>query len=733
MMSVNDDQKIQSVDTFPQAPLELGTLSPRLARRNFRALLLRNPNYFGNLADSSFPQVLDIQEDTSFESIGRVGYNPQVDQLRVTITIKQDHGYQGGLCSGGSEEYVRFYLSYDGGESWNDQGMKAVSVFDVPGPKPLDFAVSLQISPKEKTRFLQNLPLVRAILSWNCPPPAHKPHWTPVWGEVKDAEIQIAGSDFILLKVLLAEAKVQFPLETAHRDEMAVPVETVAPRSLSGADLHKLYAGTKVPQHRYLAPWLAASAETSALSGSTAAPATHAKPVKTENGFGGIPDLNLSSLMEKWQKTAGDTKYEQLLCVGLDTNANQLVGIVHLRESIGYGGGPRTTGSTEYVAFWVDWGSGWEYVGTTSVTVHDFNIIPANGIDYNVFLPIDLVSHGRPSKEGPKTVRVRGVLSWSVLPSTTDPYALTVWGNALESRVLIPVGPAIEAGQQVPVLTAVGDVEVSKIGSDGRISNVITVTTGMHCAKAPFGGRITLAGQISNPDPGLKYRIMKAPHGSSAFEPLVSEPAGLTLNVSSFTGGTWTQSEQTFHADAEGYYPYQDYAPDHFVEGQLLGVWSTTATDSGQAYDLRVDLKGASGSDVRGNRVTVLVNNQTPVAVIAPSLPHSGTLQVGDTLTGTFTARSADFGSFRFNVLPAGPAHGSLPVPSFGVAAAFGGEVSDPGTTKGHFTLDTTDMRPGEYSLTLGVWDRTNVDSGHTSNYSQSSITFRLEPGGDVQ
>jgi hypothetical protein len=31
------------------------------------------------------------------------------------------------------------------------------------------------------------------------------------------------------------------------------------------------------------------------------------------------------------------------------------------------------------------------------------------------------------------------------------------------------------------------------------------------------------------------------------------------------------------------------------------------------------------------------------------------------------------------------------------------------------------------YSLTLGVWDRTNVNSGQTSNYHQESVGFCLD------
>lgn len=160
--------------------ISLARLSPELARRNLRALLLANPNYFGNVTGSSFKAVLHIQEDTTYERLGCFGYSPELKQLRATITINQTEGYSGNIRANGSEEYVRFYLSSDDGKTWQDQGMTAVNVFDAPGPKPVEHAVALEIDPEEEF-CIQNLPKVRAILSWNWAPPAGAPNWTPVW------------------------------------------------------------------------------------------------------------------------------------------------------------------------------------------------------------------------------------------------------------------------------------------------------------------------------------------------------------------------------------------------------------------------------------------------------------------------------------------------------------------------------------------------------------------------
>lgn len=719
-------------DHNPADKISINKLPPEIARQNFHALLLANPNFFGNLPESPYKPVLSIKGDTAYESIGCVGYNPQLAQLRATININLASGYSGGICSNGSQEYVRFYLSYDNGTTWQDQGLKAVNVFDVPGPKPLEYAVSLQISPIEKFCFLQNLPRVRAILSWNSPPPAASPNWTPVWGNVVDAQIQIEGFELIILGELLAEAKVKLPEQIAQVIDPLQPVQLTPPKPLPPVELHRLYANGNVPQHRFLAPAIAATAGSPALASIPRSAIAGIVLNKPSEIFVGIPDINLAALIEQWLNTNGDTTYEQLDCVGLDPNTSQLVGILELKQSNGYSGGPCTAGSKEFVAFWVDWGSGWEYAGTTSVLVHDYNIVAPNKLEYNVFLPVDLLSHQKPCKAGPQTAKVRAVLSWETPPSTSDPYASVVWGNAKEGLILVPPGETIGTGQQVPVLSAVGDVPTSKIASTGRITDAVTITTGVHYVDAPFGGRITLAGMISNPTPGLKYRIMKAPHGSSAFTPVVNEPGGLTLTINTFSGGFWTQSQQTIHADADGYYTYQDYSPDHFVEGNILGVWNTTSADSGYAFDLRVDLYGAPGPDIESNVVTVLVNNQAPVAVLSASFGECGKISTSATqpaITGTFTATASDFGSFGFTILPPGPAHGVLPSPASGSSVKLGGTISDPGLSGQAFSLTTTGMDPCGYSVTLGVWDRTNVNSGQTSNYAQDSFGFCLQTG----
>ena len=464
----------KSVAPSTQPALELialARLSPELARQNLRALLLANPNYFGNVTGSSFKAVLNIQEDTTYESIGAVGYNPQLEQLRATINIKQSSGYSGDLSTRGSEEYVRFYLSYDGGSTWRDQGSQALKVFDAPGPKPLEFAVTLQISPRNKFCFVQHLVRVRAILSWNSPPPPGSPNWTPVWGNVVESQIQIDGSQFIPHRTVLSTTDLERPEELAHAFELEQSIKTAAPKKLSPFELHMLYADKTVPQHRYLSPMLARAAS---LPERTSLSAVLSKTSKDTNSSSTSPGHDLSSLVETWLNTRGDTAFEGLSCLGLDLSTSQLIAIIDIKQSAGYSGGPCTAGSKEFVAFWVDWGVGWEYAGTTSVVVHDSNPLPVGALRYSVVLPVDLRSHAKTRRNGPHFAKVRAVLSWSTPPSTTNPYARAVWGNSVEGLVQIPP-------KHISAVTAVSDVDLEQVRNDGNddyITNAATITTG---------------------------------------------------------------------------------------------------------------------------------------------------------------------------------------------------------------------------------------------------------------
>jgi len=344
---------------------------------------------------------------------------------------------------------------------------------------------------KDNSRRQGNLTAVCAILPWKTQPAANSPDETPVSGNVQDSQIQIDSYDLIPQYAFLdgAEVKPIDKIKTAI--DPGQSIHAVKPKLLSPAELHQLYDGTSVPQHRYLAPSLTAAVN---------CPAIAPDPAKW---FAGISDINLSGVVGAWLNTNGSTAFEELKCIGLDPNTSQLTGVLTVKQSSGYCGGPSTAGSREFVAFWVDWGSGFQYEGTTSVVVHDFSTLPEAGLEYNVFLPIDLLSRLQSCSKGLKTVKARAVLSWNTPPSTIDPCAPVVWGNSLDGLIQISLDQAVSAGNRVPFLAA-GPVDIDRIDAGGRIVHAtIDALTGMAFGPnedAPFGAEIALGSAAADSD-----------------------------------------------------------------------------------------------------------------------------------------------------------------------------------------------------------------------------------------
>jgi hypothetical protein len=174
--------------------IAMALLAPEVARQNLRTLLLANPDYFGRIKGNSFKAVLKIEKDTTFERIAGVHYNSHNETLQATIHLNRGKGYSDGKYGNASQEFVRFYLSYDDGSTWRDQGLHAVDVYDMQGHERSRFTVSAGIHPARTFCFMQNPPMVRVILSWNSAPPADAPDWEPVWGEVFETKVRIDQS-----------------------------------------------------------------------------------------------------------------------------------------------------------------------------------------------------------------------------------------------------------------------------------------------------------------------------------------------------------------------------------------------------------------------------------------------------------------------------------------------------------------------------------------------------------
>jgi hypothetical protein len=360
---------------------------------------------------------------------------------------------------------------------------------------------------KEDSFLREKLPPFHVVFPWKMRPP-DSPERPPLRGCARNA---IDSVDRIPGLIFPDKAKVKLidkiKLPEINPDQSNQSDE---PKTLSPAELHRLYAGTSVPRHRYLAPAL-----TEAVNSPEIAP----HPAKW---LAGIPGIDLSQVVDAWLNTNRSTEYEQLYCIGLDPETGQLTGVIRVKQGSGYSGGPATAGSREYVAFWVDWGLGFQYEGTVSAPVHDFSQLPPAGLEYSISLPCDLLSRAQRCGEAAKTVKVRAVLSWNTPPSTTDPNAPVVWGNILESRIPIPASHAVRAGNQLRrrATASAGDGEIVHTSVNGLIVDAAIKATTGSAFGSHTGLTVVLGGTSARPgatDRDLAIDTSKMDDRSSSF------------------------------------------------------------------------------------------------------------------------------------------------------------------------------------------------------------------------
>ncbi|MDT4966559.1 MAG: hypothetical protein QOJ64_1296, partial [Acidobacteriota bacterium] len=492
-----------------------------IERAQFREMLLQNPNFFGTLTDSSFKVVKAISSNTTFEELKCVGFNPQLDQIEAVIYIKRDTGYGGGICSDGTPEYVRFYVSHNNGAAWHDIGMAQFTAQDIPGTKPLEYAVTQQYKTLRKLCFVENVIKVRAILSWNNPPPPNTPNFSPVWGNVREANVQIAPAFDIKVADIFDQLDLKLSTVALKSLDPAQAIKAAQSKPLGITELQTLYKGNKeVPEHRFLFPTIKKQLDTAFIplapppptiaslkpTVGPPPPVAPPPPTLTSSVSASFADLkiDISKLLDLIAKTDGNTNFEELNCVGLESNTDTLVGVLTVKLKNGYSGPLCSAGSREYVAFWVDWGdgTGWNHAGTTSVIVHDIANLPAGGLQYAVLQPINTLAQRKPCNQGAKTAKVRAILSWEFPPPANNPNFVPTWGNREETLVVLKPGPSVVPGDMKPYFETVGREAVCHINQ----------TTGFATGDRPFGGVVDITGFIiSAPDIGspnpLKYKI----------------------------------------------------------------------------------------------------------------------------------------------------------------------------------------------------------------------------------
>jgi hypothetical protein len=705
-------------------------------RLNFRRLLTANPNYFGNLAESTYKSVKIKKFDTAFEEVTCLGYNPALDLLEATVQIKLPTGYDGAICFAGSTEYVRFYVDYGGG--WVDLAIASFNAHDIPNKldcaekpaKPLAYVVTQPLHPHRNFCFFPELPKVRSILSWNNPPPAGQPNWIPIFGNVIDRHIQVQPRPLFLIdlvKQLPPEALKKLPDLSTIPIEFPIPLPDPSPVEL--AELAKLYhskpegkAGVQaqaVPTHRF-----GHSSIQAAL-----AQGSQMDLLQVADQWKSL-DLDLAKAIAALEETQADVSYEELDCLGLEYNLDRLVATFKVKRPNGYSGSLCTKGSQEYVAFWADWNNTCEYtyLNTVKVNVHDINTIPADGLYYSAVLPVDTIPYRQACKKGPKIARIRAVLSWNTPPSTVDPNALTTWGNLLDAHVQLRPGDPVNPG--TPLISIIGGIGIADINvfGDGMTRPTATFAFGGSAAdpwglsrECPFGELIIVQGP---PVLFQEYRLWARLQGKPLTEQVVKNP----FHVVNWLGvGSWITPNP-----GTGFVSYMDTLSNI---DQVLAHWTPSGDDT---WEIRLEM-ATLGGPVFTSWYTIQLDNTGPrrKPPTPPFEPPEVTCEIhidsggdckdfgsghGSKITGHFTARDPNFGTFSLETLPSSmlPPNPTTPTPSTTQTTTFAAG-GDP------WTLDTSKMKPCGYVVLLQVWDRSILNSvPGQHNYNFYDVGFCL-------
>jgi hypothetical protein len=677
----------------------------------FKSLLLTNQNYFGNLLESKFKTVLPIAGNTYYEELACVGYHPQQERLEAVVYIYQPSGYGTDICGPGTPEYVRFYLSFDNGTTWQDQGMTSFQANNIPagtdGGKRLEYAVSLAVDPKRQLCFVNPLILVRAILSWNNPPPANQPNWMPVWGNRREVPIQVEPRRFFFPKEIFETQKIKLVPGFKEIVDIDSPIPTKM-KVLSLEELAVQYKEKGVPIHRF-----ACKEMTAFVSGKTS--------LSAESFTKLLPNIEINTEIFDllFPKTDGDTSYEELKCIGLDPNSpDTLVGVIQVKKSSGFSGGPCTEGSREYVTFWGDFdgnGSFETCLGTAGVQVYDLSSITPEGVYYAVRLPIDLNQYRQACKKGPKVVRIRAILSWNVVIPCANPNHVPTWGNREETLINIAPSAQAPAGKiailgGIPVIhidtvtgltTPTAVFATNNLPADNPDGNLLT-SDGRPC---PFAGRVTVQG---SPLLGHSYKVEVIPSDGGAPTGVVTD---LELTRSDKTTFTHTANVITGRFN---YLPFTENVTS------VLAQWDSTGDAK---WQVKLSTFDGGGNMVGEDIHLIQLDNTGPKVsiTITSGTGDCGKFQIGAILTGTFVARDTYLGSYSLGVEPAvnDPGEG-VPSPSSGLV-----ETSPaPGDA---WSLDTTGMISCGYVIRVSAVDRAIIDSQGVGHSASDSSGFCLE------
>ena len=428
--------------------------------------------------------------------------------------------------------------------------------------------------------------------------------------------------------------------------------------------------------------------------------------------------IDISKIVEAINTDKANVSFEELTCVGLSTSTDKVGAVIHLKKSSGYGGNLCKKGTFEHVAFWADWNNDgvWdEYLGTVSVKVHDISSIPDEGLCYAVELPIDVSKHLKSCVQ-PNVVKIRGVLSWSSLPSPTDPDDLNTWGNRVDALVQIRPGSA-KQGHRIDFI---GNVTVDQIDSSTHLAYPSSAIFNAWTNR-PWGGGVNFRAEILNSGaPGtVHFQVQYSDNGGVTWVPvntqhtfITSEPGPLFL--------IWPINA----ADFGGWFPYlADQSIGRAILSDLLAVWETGTRTGAHKVRLayttdhshqQVNIKYSEEYEIMLDQIKFDVNPGFGTS-INPSYTIDLVIDGGDchqyeqkdTFTGHLRVIDKYFGSWSLHLEPTAHYTGTPISPVSRIVNNF----FDNGDGNASWSLNTSTLDPCGYTVRLRGVKRTIFNS----------------------
>ncbi len=693
----------------------------------------------------SFPQNI-----TYWEQVTCAGYNPQFRRLEAVVKVYQTTGYNGNLCSNGSLEYVRFFMDFHDGLGFQDMGSTTFKVADIsnapPGPQhPLSYLAYLFIDDTKYKKLLDCekavIPTLRAVLSWNSVP-SPDANVLPHYGNRIDADIQLARKYRVFPWELAEITKLPVLTDYLHPD---FELDLKPPQVYSAEAVQKANKAAGVPDHRTF--YSALGSKINSTVDFSKAASTFS--IKSLDKLG----IDLSKFLEFFngEGKEADVTFEELTCVGLNTATDSLGAVIHIKKDAGFNGNLCSNGSAEHVAFWADWNNNGifdQYLGTVSLNVHDIKNIPAGGLYYNVLLPFD-VSERLKTCDSPNIIRVRAVLSWESLPSTTDPNLLNTWGNFKDA--LVQLRPASNPGSGIhTIISYVGNVDRQFIHPTEHLYNYQAFAPNANNNR-PWGGGVNIKGIIDrNAFAGvIKYRL-RYKLGVYTVPPATSDTTFQPV-AASVTNSLWnpflspSPFSNTQLADADGWFVYLIDAgnpvPANRVfsnDGNVLADWNASGLTDG-TYTIHFEYTDELGNPVTGDLFSIIICNKgmaiSPTANATVDLSKELDLVIdgGDChsytpgapmINGHLRAVHPYFADWSLDLQPTSHTHGALPSPVSRSYSALG----DTGDANGVWSLDTSLLDPCGYTVSIGAHTRVIYNSTNLPYYAPKAVGFAKIP-----